>query len=421
MPAFASCLNLLLSLFVFMMTPRGYARFLETDERLIDQEEKYNTETYNDKFSYRFPIGWYQLFDDADTAVRMHAGSLNISRFDYLEEIKFRAANSSAGFSYYQHRHEDVLEQRTSRVARMDGFFPSRFYVSMLADGGTLKEYGDMGWAVGVGDVKRPWVELLYWSPDFYYDTKKSDEGDKRTRHTWTLQVTVNTDLSERLAARLFVEYDHPLRWERESQGYTYEYNQRRANVGAKYILAEKQSLLFDVSLERKYERKDWYSTVFEKVMDRDVSLSELRWVHQKEQVDTLVGLGYLLRAVTYDHKRADPNDPSFVEPTPEKISPEMSRRDEFILTATRSEPLAGDRHFMQNGLFVNYVDLDDGKHVKVAESKYQWAWEYRYTEQARVLLNTTWDINQLTDDFPYKKRPFRPWGGGDIQFIAAF
>ena len=39
----------------------------------------------------------------------------------------------------------------------------------------------------------------------------------------------------------------------------------------------------------------------------------------------------------------------------------------------------------------------------------------------ASVFLNTTWDIDQLKDDFPYKTAAFKPWGGGNIQFVAVF
>ena len=113
-----------ISLMIGMYSLPGYCRFIESDEYLIDQEEAYNTETYNDKYSYRFPLGWRRLYEQSDAAVRIHAGSLNISRFDYSEEIKFFVSNESAGFSFVQSRLEDVLEQKVSREVRATGFLP---------------------------------------------------------------------------------------------------------------------------------------------------------------------------------------------------------------------------------------------------------------------------------------------------------
>lgn len=395
------------------------ARFIESDADLVDQEERFNTETYNDKYSYRFPVSWNDLYEAADAAVRLHAGSLNVNRFDYSEELKFFAANDVAGFSFKQMRQEDVIEQSTVREVRMNGFLPGKLYVSMVADGGSFKEYGDMGWALGLGDVKRPSFELVYWSTDHFYDTKKSDEQDKRTRKTWTLTTQANADLTESLAVSLGGEFDHPLRWQRPSRGYTYEHVRRAVTVGAKYRLTGVDRILFEAEWDRKAEKKTWQASGFSKKMDRDVRSGEVSWINSVDRVDHAAGIAYIYRHAAYEH--TNPAEPADATVLPEPFGPDVALRHEWIGFATRNTPLTGDRHYQQYGLFLNYVDLDDTRHVKVMESKAQWAWEYRYTAKARVLLNTTWDVNQLTDDFPYKKRPFRPWGGGDIQFIAAF
>jgi hypothetical protein len=404
-------------LFPLIFGGSAEGRFFETDESLIDQEERYNTETYNDKYSYRFPVGWYRLFDESDAAVRIHAGSLNASRFDYSEEIKFFVANEAAGFSFFQARNEDVLEQVTAREVRMNGFFPGPVYISMLADGGSFKEYGDMGWAVGFGHIKRPVLELVYWSVDHFYDTKKSDEGDKRSKQTSTVAGRSHLAFSDELTVVLRGEYDHPLIWERPSRGYTYEYVRKSAGTSAVYKLAPEQSLVLDLSWSKKRESKSWYDIKYAKKMDREVRISELKWI-EEGIVEHAVGVAYVDRRVSYEQSGSALDTPDSL---PEELSPEHSKRDEFVLFGTRYEPLSGDRHYMQYGLHLNYVNLKETRHDRVFESKAQWAWEYRYTKNARVLFNTSWDINQLTDDFPFDERPFRPWGGGDIQFIAAF
>jgi hypothetical protein len=148
------------------------------------------------------------------------------------------------------------------------------------------------------------------------------------------------------------------------------------------------------------------------------VNISELKWSERDAQEVTEVGIGYIDRRANYEHN-VDPS--TQVQALPEDVGPKGSKRDESVLWATRYKPWIGDRHYMQYGFYLNYVNLKETRHDIVAESKAQWAWEYRYQPKTRVVLNTTWDINQLSDDFPYKKRSFKPWGGGDIQFIAAF
>lgn len=409
--------NCVLSLLIFGGTPAALARFVETDASRIDPEERYNTETYNDKYSYQHPVSWYRIYDQADAAVRIHAGSLNASRFDYIEEVKFYAANSVAGFSFFQERKEDVLEQSTLREVRSSLFLPAAAYVSVVADGGTFKEYGDVGFATGWGDIKRPYLEILYWSVDQFYETKKSEAGDKRERSSRTIAVTSHIPISTQLLLTIRAEDDSPLKWSRPSQGYTYEYRKSSFNTGGRLQYSTAQSISLELAVEKKEEAKTWTAVDYKKAMNREVRISELKWL-DGGPVEHKLEIAYIDRRVLYQQTGAAIGGSAAL---PEELSPATSKRDELAMLATRYEPLFGERHYMQYGLHANFVNLDESRHDRICESKGQWAWEYRYTDKTRVLLNTSWDINQLTDDFPYEERPFRPWGGGDIQFIAAF
>jgi hypothetical protein len=412
---FIFCLGVL---FFILIPELASARFLESDVDRVDQEERLNTETYNDKMSYRYPAEWNQVYEKSDAAVRLNAGSLNANRFDYYEDLKIYAANDTAGFQFYQHRHEDVLEQTTIREIRASGFFENGLYVSMVADGGTFKEYGDVGWALGYGDVRRPLIEILYWSVDHFYDTKKSDPSDFRSSQTWSLAMKSNVSISDKFLFTILAEYDHPLKWERPSRGYTYGYQQQQVRIDSSYKIDEMQTISIEISTARKHERKTWDLLKYEKLLERQVNISELKWSERESQEVNEVGIGYIDRRANYEHNV----DPSIkAQALPEDVGPNHSKRDEAVLWATRYKLWIGDRHYMQYGFFLNYVNLKESRHDIVAESKAQWAWEYRYQAKTRVVLNTTWDINQLSDDFPYKKRSFKPWGGGDIQFIAAF
>ena len=92
-----------------------------------------------------------------------------------------------------------------------------------------------------------------------------------------------------------------------------------------------------------------------------------------------------------------------------------------MALFLSKISPLYGERHYIKSGLYLNYVELISNKARHHLEAKWQSAWEYRYTKDIQILLNTTWDLDQIGEDFPFHKRKFSPWGGGDLQFIASF
>ena len=48
-------------------------------------------------------------------------------------------------------------------------------------------------------------------------------------------------------------------------------------------------------------------------------------------------------------------------------------------------------------------------------EVKAQVAWDYTYNDSASAFVNTTWDLDQLSSDFPYTEKSFNPWGGGNV------
>jgi hypothetical protein len=73
----------------------------------------------------------------------------------------------------------------------------------------------------------------------------------------------------------------------------------------------------------------------------------------------------------------------------------------------------------IQHGFYVNDVLIrEDAREWKTWELKYQLLFDFKLNPNTRLGVNTTWDVDQVTRDFPYsKKAPFRPWGGGDLQF----
>ena len=61
----------------------------------------------------------------------------------------------------------------------------------------------------------------------------------------------------------------------------------------------------------------------------------------------------------------------------------------------------------------------EDERIWDATEIKYQLLLDIKLNKNSMFGINTTLDIDQIARDFPYsKKAPFRPWGGGDLQFM---
>jgi hypothetical protein len=102
-----------------------------------------------------------------------------------------------------------------------------------------------------------------------------------------------------------------------------------------------------------------------------------------------------------------------------ESKSPEKVYRQEWGFIATRYGQV-NDVLAIQHGAYLNDVLIrEDATEWKTFEIKYQLMFDLALNQNARLGINTTWDIDQVVRDYPYpKKSPFRPWGGGDLQFL---
>ena len=79
--------RILILLFLVIRSSPLWARFDPVDALWIDPEEKNNTETWNDKNSYRYPVPWTREWMRAEMGYRVNAGSLNVSRFNFEDDV----------------------------------------------------------------------------------------------------------------------------------------------------------------------------------------------------------------------------------------------------------------------------------------------------------------------------------------------
>ena len=63
----------------------------------------------------------------------------------------------------------------------------------------------------------------------------------------------------------------------------------------------------------------------------------------------------------------------------------------------------------------------EDGESRPGFENKFKIAGEFSLSKNASMVLNTTWNIDQLQRDFPFNECSFKPWDGGNIQIHAQF
>lgn len=395
------------------------ARFLLEDSGQVDREERNNTETYNDKISYRYPVAWDRLWAAHETGFRVSAGSLNLSRFDYLEDLKFQPfRDRDAAFAYKESRREDFIEARTERELRAGYRFLDLARVSILADGGSYKEYGDLGVALAADVDRDRKVELFFWSVDHYYATKKSDPDDSRDERARSAGLDA-TWLFGATRVTAFYETDLPFTWRRPSRGEEYHYERRLGTGRVEHALTPQWMLIGAGEAEWKQESKAWGATNQAKAMERHTTFGEVGAVHSGGGIDVAFGSAFVYRRAQYRQEiGAATNEDELEEP----LAPAASTRREPMLYVTRYAPLHAHNHFWQTGLHANDPRVREfDRSTRATEVKWQFLWEYRYDEKSRVVLNTTWDVDQLQKDFPYDERTFRPWGGGNIQFLAVF
>lgn len=413
----------LISLVLISFAESAVARFNQKDAELVDPEERNNTESYNDKNSYRYPRNWDESWRTRQFGYRSHAGSLNASRFLYEDEIMIAPdplAKFSASFS--QSRREDLVEQYMDSEIRLGWAFVPGARISLLGDGDTFKEFGDLGLALALIETPSTKLETYYWSVDHYYQSKKSDINAYRASNSSTLGLLVTRKKSDSnsLGFIINLENDSPVEWNHPAKGFEYKYWRTYGSVNFEWMMRDNLGLYFDMKQEKKMERKTSLAPVnSSKRMLRRVS--EIEFGADQKTFDNVrytAAIQHVMRHVDYENNTSE-SDSSLWQET---VSPSKVRRYEWGLIFLRYGRLS-DHSAIQQGFYANDVLIrEDAREWKVWELKYQLLLDFKLNLNTKLGLNTTWDVDQIMRDYPYsKKAPFRPWGGGDLQFLMYF
>ena len=409
-----------------------YGRFYLQDTEAIDFEARLSSEYYNDLLSYRYPRAWLQEWKRSNIGYISNYGSLDVRRFYYLEEIKFQDfTKDKFGFSFKQNRMEDTLERRLQQEIRLSFPLFQDHYFSILADGDTFKKFGDLGfsWSWGLPtDLNHPYWEVFYWSVDTYYNHKEEISTNRYSKRPYTLGMKIVHDFKA-FRAELDYTYDAPMEWQRVSEGYLYtrSFKTFALTLEKDLGLSPWQIKAF-LRREDKSEEKSWQfqksseekidlaaDRQAEKSLKRKLLETELFLIQVKDTPGKTRSFSFwkINRDADYQQKWGT----ALVEEDMEEKPSADSRRREWALLYTDIIPLNGDHDFIL-GFQYNRLKLNDENDLDKTEVKLQTAWDGSLSEHVHMLINFTWDLDEIQRT---ANTQIRPWGGGNVQFKATF
>ena len=407
-------------LFVFFISSlfsgNAWGRFYHGDEETIDREEVLGLETYNDRASYRYPPNFRKIFENESAVFQVNAGSLSQTRFDYLGEIKFRSSHESPLMLQFKSvQDEDRVEIRNQSELELSYRLPQNIRFGILGEGGTLKEYGDIGGLVGYYQNPNRFFEVYYWWVDGFYATKKSFPEDKHKRTPYTIG-TRGEVWFDKTGVRWDISYDHPFRWYLKSRNFNYDYERTTTNVTLLHRRDDSEEFRLKTSFDHKYEKKTWFYTEQSKSIDRRVITSEFTHTRLLSAEYWEYGGALIYHQADSQYLGAGEEAETF-----EPISPDVERKEMGVFAHYGQPALDATGSFHQYGIYFNQVRIEEGQRLGNGELKLQYAFNYEFHPTGRLFINTTWDIDQIFSDLAKGNKTFRPWGGGNVQFQINF
>jgi hypothetical protein len=408
--------------FVFLPVSEAQTRFQESDALEVDQDSNVGLEYTNDLVSYRWPESWNTEWDSALMGYQVTTGSLNLTRFLFEERIKLDPIpRAKVSFAFFQSRFEDYSEKNLAREARLGIEALPWLRVVVLGDGGSDKEYGDVGLGLRLFESESGYHELNYWSIDHYYNEKTKQDDSRRTdllRH-WTFR-SVGQWGEDLIKWNFMLNIAPKLKWLRpQNEVYTYSYTDAEAKLD--FAVQDGQRLTVKAAGHRKTEGFKSSATNSRSLdFERVKKFATISFQQELDnQVQDEYSVDFVERISTWNDTRVIAPGSNWSNPWSSDPFPNKSYRLELGASWLREIPI-DPKYSFRWGAVNHLVRLkEDSWDRKNLESKIVTAFYWKNQEkalQSKFGLNATWDIDQLASDFPYRTRPFRPWGGGNIQ-----
>lgn len=334
---------------------------------------------------------------------------------------------------------EDTFEVQSTNLIQIGRRVLGGFEVSILAQGGAKKKWGDLGIAFGLKENHRhiSRCELFYWLIDPYYNSKKDFDQDSYSSNPNSYGIDCKQRF-EGLAFSLFYEKDTPFTWKRLSQAYLYSYEKSFFETTLTYDFSSDTEVSLRLQQSNKLEQKKFYTTISSSAEDPEVKVktvaptelptysklgkrtnAEIELAAQFTLGDSTANIGLLTITSNADYislTSFSDADRDLLEPT----SPKQSRSEQ-ALYATRYTPTESHSGY-QLGLFLNNWEISEGETEILKrqnlEIKLQTAYLVGFDESLSMLLNISWDVDQTVDEVSNGEFP-KLWGGGNIQFSA--
>lgn len=397
-------------------------RYHHSDSEQLDSEQELSIEHYNDVDSYQLPTTWEDVWQDISNGARSSGGSLNQTRFYFQREIKFQqlrdqllaAGEPGPYLSFDQVTFQDKIADVTYNTLAV-GYLKQRWDLAVLADGDSHKKWSDLGMRLGFLFAGGS-IHASVWSVDHYYNTKVEPESGKTfEKKPIAYEGLWQANLGENLFASLRYEIQSPLRHRGPLDSYEMagqEINGKlRSLLSPDHVLGvqvqwqhkqESSRLLLTESTKREMQRNFGRLTLWQ-----DLTFASGRLQHdltlRERRTDYLMATDYQMESTSAETAAAS--------------NPEISTYRFEPSWNARWYPGSLDGASFFYGSHQHWPRLTSSKTRTQWESKALVGWQYTWPQKGHFALISTWDLDQLVHDFPFRNEAFKPWGGGAIQF----
>ena len=268
-------------------------------------------------------------------------------------------------------------------------------------------------------------MDISYWSVDHYYNSKVEHPENTYKKKTWTLALKGHYESLSRVRGEVDLEYDSPLEWERGTELRLYSYEQTQGRVKLELPVKDGWTGQLELWSERKKERvrqavdqQEWAGARYylDKELKRQTEGGEVAAssLPSPGRPGHYLGVWLVKRLADYSFNTFSAPDP--MPEDAEEYSHDSDRK-EWAVLALQARTSENFPDFLW-GFQYNRITWDDDTSLRKGELKLQTAFDVLFREGIHLLINSTWDLDEI---YRQRNRKFRPWGGGNLQIQATF
>lgn len=399
-----------IGLALVLLSKDGEARWNHHNADTLDRVTGLGVEYYNDILSYRDPSIWEANWSATRVGFRSAAGSLNKKEFLYQQSLKLRTSEDDPWqLAFTSDRSEEPRSVRSDSALELSyGAQQKSWRFGILADGSTEKAFADLGMKLDYEPVAGSRWQLIGWSVDTFYNEKKLQREDYRTRHPWSWELLVSQSWS-RSTLRLQHKQDQPVDWYLVSKDQRYAYQWQLTDLYWQYNHSEIKEIFVQLTQVQERESLEALSRpILQGYQDIRSTVEVGQRIQQGQE-----SISYALWGLWETTQKQQVLDESVLD--------DPMGRHEAALLWNWSRPFWEGLHQQHWGLTINQVNVDEEKYEHSTEVKLNWGPDFVLGQHGRMRLTSTWDLDQLARDFPFTRHGFHPWGGGQASFLMTF